>query len=224
MNNNGGYRRTHSFAFACLIYLATEIFCRRNYNYRNDALGKTVGQMIGAARSARQNIVEASSRGTFSNRQEAQQYDVARGSLHELAGDYESFILGKQQPPWSENEERAKEVANLKVDEFRETNDVSHKFGIYILEMEKRFSSFLENEDPIIAAQSILITIRRAAAMLMKQIHYLTENEKNNQTSPRCPECGSPMRLLTARHGASIGKKFWSCSNYPSCTGKLSLS
>ena len=54
----GGYRRTLSFGFACLIYHATEVFCERNYSYKNDALGKTVGQMIGAARSARQNIVE----------------------------------------------------------------------------------------------------------------------------------------------------------------------
>jgi four helix bundle suffix protein len=47
----GGYRRTLSFGFACLIYHATEVFCERNYSYKNDALGKTVGQMIGAANS-----------------------------------------------------------------------------------------------------------------------------------------------------------------------------
>ena len=42
--------------------ISTTTFCRRNYNYQNDALGKTVGQMVGEARSARQNIVEGSSR------------------------------------------------------------------------------------------------------------------------------------------------------------------
>ena len=56
----GGYRKTLSFGLTCLVYHATTMFCRRNYNYKNDALGKTVGQMVGAARSARQNIVEAS--------------------------------------------------------------------------------------------------------------------------------------------------------------------
>ena len=45
----GGYRRTVSFGFTCLIYHATEVFCERNYSYKNDALGKTVGQMLGAA-------------------------------------------------------------------------------------------------------------------------------------------------------------------------------
>lgn len=49
----GGYRKMYSLGWTCLIYHATTLFCRRNYNYKNDALGKTVGQMVGAARSAR---------------------------------------------------------------------------------------------------------------------------------------------------------------------------
>ena len=63
---SGGYRKMHSFCWTCLIYHATTLFCKRNYNYKNDQLGKTVGQMVGAARSARQNIVEASSRSATS--------------------------------------------------------------------------------------------------------------------------------------------------------------
>ena len=49
----GGYRRTLSFGFTCLIYHATEVFCERNYSYKNDALGKTVGQMVGASEHCR---------------------------------------------------------------------------------------------------------------------------------------------------------------------------
>lgn len=48
----GGYRKTFSFACVCLIYHATEVFCARNYSLKNDALGKAIGQIIGAARSA----------------------------------------------------------------------------------------------------------------------------------------------------------------------------
>ena len=91
----GGYRKMYSFGWTCLIYHATTLFCRRNYNYKNDALGKTVGQMVGAARSARQNIVEASSRAATSKEQELKQLDVAKGSLDELAGDYEAFHTGR---------------------------------------------------------------------------------------------------------------------------------
>ena len=98
MNPSNGYRKTHSFALVCIVYHATTLFCRRNFDHRNDALGKTVGQMVGAARSARQNIVEGSSRAATSIVQEAVQYDVAKGSLDELAGDYEAFVVDQNEP------------------------------------------------------------------------------------------------------------------------------
>ena len=79
----GGYRKTLSFGLTCLVYHATTTFCRRNYNYKNDALGKTVGQMEGAARSARQNIVEGSSRAGTSKETELKLLDVAKASLQE---------------------------------------------------------------------------------------------------------------------------------------------
>ncbi len=36
---------------------------------------------------------------------------------------------------------------------------------------------------------------------------------------PRCPRCGSPMVLRTAKHGVKFGEKFWGCSTYPACKG-----
>ena len=38
---------------------------------------------------------------------------------------------------------------------------------------------------------------------------------------PACPECGKPMVLRTARHGANTGSQFWGCSAYPACKGTL---
>jgi very-short-patch-repair endonuclease len=38
------------------------------------------------------------------------------------------------------------------------------------------------------------------------------------QTS-RCPKCGSPMVLRTAKSGPNQGKQFWGCTNYPRCNG-----
>jgi hypothetical protein len=35
--------------------------------------------------------------------------------------------------------------------------------------------------------------------------------------APRCPKCGSPMILRTAKSGANAGSHFWGCSNYPNC-------
>ena len=43
-----------------------------------------------------------------------------------------------------------------------------------------------------------------------------------NQTSVVCPKCGSGMVERIAKRGQSIGKKFYGCSNYPSCNGTIS--
>lgn len=134
----GGYRKMYSFGWTCLIYHATTLFCRRNYSYKNDALGKTVGQMVGAARSARQNIVEASSRAATSKEQELKQLDVAKGSLDELAGDYEAFLVDAGEAPWSRSDPRAEAVRALVLDPFEVTDDLDHAYGLYTLRMRAR--------------------------------------------------------------------------------------
>jgi restriction system protein len=42
-------------------------------------------------------------------------------------------------------------------------------------------------------------------------------------TVPACPQCGSQMKLRTARRGAKSGSQFWGCSTYPKCQGKREL-
>ena len=53
-----------------------------------------------------------------------------------------------------------------------------------------------------------------------------TKNEQPEQvqdTSPRCPKCGSEMVLRTAKRGDNQGGKFWGCSKYPECRGIISI-
>ena len=233
----GGYRRTLSFGFACLVYHATEVFCERNYSYKNDALGKTVGQMMGAARSARQNIVEGSSRAGTSKETELRLYDVAKGSLEELAGDYEAFIIGRGEIPWAENDSRALHLMSIALDRYQ--GQLSrHDYGEYILAMRKRFVEFLESEDPIVAANSILIAIDQACRLLHRQMESIAEAFREEggftermskarletrdaqiaaQGAPKCPKCGKPMRKIIARKGRNAGNPFWSCTGYPDC-------
>ena len=235
----GGYRRTLSFGFVCLIYHATEVFCERNYSYKNDALGKTVGQMIGAARSARQNIVEGSSRAGTSKETELRLYDVAKGSLEELAGDYEAFIIGRGEIPWAENDSRASRIMSIALDRYQ--GQLSrHDYGEYILAMRKRFVEFLESEDPIVAANSILIAIDQACRLLHRQMESIAEAFREEggftermskarletrdaqiaaQGAPKCPKCGKPMRKIIARKGRNAGNPFWACTGYPDCNG-----
>ena len=61
-NKSGGYRKLYSFNFATIVHLGTMHFCKRFIDWKTDPLGKQVGQMIGASRSGKQNIVEGSER------------------------------------------------------------------------------------------------------------------------------------------------------------------
>ena len=243
LGRSGGYRRSYAFAMTCLIYHATTTFCRRNYNYKNDALGKTVGQMVGAARSARQNIVEGSERGATSKEQELKQYDVAKGSLAELAGDYEAFITDANEVAWSEKSVEYAAVRALRLDPFHETEDVVHRHSAYILEMRRRYAQWLENEDPLVAANAQLVVIRMAMGMLRAQMDALVDEIAENGgvsealTKARlevrdaqrsidrngakvvCPKCGAPMRKRLCKRGVNAGRPFWACSRYPECDG-----
>ncbi len=236
----GGYRKMLSFGMTCLVYHATTTFCKRNYSYKNDPLGKTVGQMVGAARSARQNIVEGSTRAGTSKETELRLLDVAKGSLEELAGDFEAFLADEFEKPWSEKDARAMRVRALEFDRFTKSEDVRSEFGAHLLEMRKRFAPEIENEDPMHAANAILVLIDRANALLAKQIAKTSEEflgqggfterlskarleERDREVAeagaPKCPKCGGPMRKSVARKGANAGNPFWSCCAYPNCNG-----
>jgi hypothetical protein len=47
-----------------------------------------------------------------------------------------------------------------------------------------------------------------------------TPSPATNQP-PICPKCGGAMKLRATRNGANAGKRFWGCSNYPTCRAML---
>ena len=47
--------------------------------------------------------------------------------------------------------------------------------------------------------------------------------EPVEESSPRCPKCGSDMVLRTAKRGDNQGGRFWGCSRYPECRGIISI-
>ena len=237
----GGYRKMLSFGFTCLVYHATEVFCARNFSFRNDPLGKTAGQMVGAARSARQNLVEASSRAGTSAETELRLLDVAKASLQELAGDFEAFLLARQEVPWSESSPVTAAFRALAFDVFDPAaGDVRHAFGEHFLRMRARFAPVLEPEDAVAAANGILLCIDRASVLLRRQMERTAgafrenggftermskarletrEAQDADDPGPPCPECGAPMHKRFARKGARAGRSFWSCSKWPECPG-----
>lgn len=81
-----------------VLYLLTVAFCRRFLPKFGD---RTVDQMVQAARSGKQNIVEGFADGVTSTEMEIKLLNVARASFRELREDYADFLKARSLPVWS---------------------------------------------------------------------------------------------------------------------------
>ncbi len=81
----------------------TDYFCKHYMDRRTD---RTVDQMMQAARSGKQNIVEGSEDGKTSTEMELRLLNVARGSIGELRQDYEDFLKSRHLALWTTGDER----------------------------------------------------------------------------------------------------------------------
>lgn len=85
------------------IYQLTVEFCKRFLPAHGD---RTVDQMVQAARSGKQNIVEGSEDGQTSSEMGIKLLNVARGSLQELRLDYQDYLNTHHLPMWPADSER----------------------------------------------------------------------------------------------------------------------
>ena len=85
-----------------VLYQMTFVFTKR-FLQRGD---RTIDQMIQAARSGKQNIVEGSADGVTSTEMELKLLNVARSSIKELKEDYEDYIVSRRLTRWGTRHER----------------------------------------------------------------------------------------------------------------------
>src|SRR5512145_3067143 len=85
---HGGYQKLLSYRKAEIVYDATVRFCDRFFNPRD----RTRDQMVQAARSGKQNIIEGSQASGTSKETEIKLTNVARASFEELLADYRDFL------------------------------------------------------------------------------------------------------------------------------------
>lgn len=102
LGRSGGYRRLLSYQVARLTYDVTVRFCDRYVSKRS----RTHDQMVQAARSGVQNIVEGSVDSATSKKSELKLTGVARGSLGELIRDYEDFLRHNRLQLWEGSDAR----------------------------------------------------------------------------------------------------------------------
>ena len=80
-----------------VLYQMTVVFCRRFLPKYGD---RTVDQMVQAARSGKQNIVEGHADGVTSTEMELKLLNVARASIKELKEDYLDYISAHSLSRW----------------------------------------------------------------------------------------------------------------------------
>jgi four helix bundle suffix protein len=106
---HGGYENLLSFQKARIIYDGTVRFCDRFLDRRD----RTRDQMVQAARSGKQNILEGSKASGTSKETEIKLVNVARASLEEVLEDYRDFLRTRALRLWDKNSREARFVRRL---------------------------------------------------------------------------------------------------------------
>lgn len=105
LRQGNDWRKLHFYHKSDTIYQLTFVFCHRFLPISGD---RTVDQMVQAARSGKQNIVEVSEDGKSSTEMELKLVNVARGSIRELLEDYKDFLHNGRFALWKDGDPRYK--------------------------------------------------------------------------------------------------------------------
>ena len=153
---HGGYQDLLSYRKSLIVYDATVHFCKRFLDKRD----RTVDQMVQAARSGKQNIIEGSMASGTSKEMEIKLMNVARASLEELLEDYRDFLRTKDGLLWDKNSEQALFVRKLgrKEDESYTT-----------------YRTYLESRTGDVVANIVMCLIHQANYLLDQQIRQLEQ-------------------------------------------------
>jgi len=154
---HGGYRNLITYQKAEIIYDGTVFFCNR-FLKKND---RTIGQMVQAARSGKQNIAEASMASATSKETEVKLTNVARASLEELLIDYEDYLRIHKLQKWERNH-----PLSLRFDELNKTPRATYH----------TFKKAIEHENPAISANFMVCFIRVTIYLLGKQLASLEQS------------------------------------------------
>jgi four helix bundle suffix protein len=152
---HGGYRKLFSYQKAEIIYDGTVYFTNRFFNKYD----RTVGQMVQAARSGKQNIAEGSMASATSKETEIKLTNVARASLEELQIDYEDFLRTNKLPLWDKDHRLVARLRELN----RSVPNPTYE----------TFKKAIEHESPEICANTMITLIKITTYLLKQQLKQL---------------------------------------------------
>jgi four helix bundle suffix protein len=140
-----------------VVYQITFRFCERHLK-RGD---RTIDQMLQAARSGKQNIVEGSKAATTSKEMELKLTNVARASLEELLEDYGDFLKARDLRLWDKESREAAYVRRL-----AKTQPLGYE----------PFRQFIETRPAEVVANIAICLIHQANYLLDRQLKALERN------------------------------------------------
>lgn len=153
---HGGYESLLSFQKARIVYDGTVRFCERFVDRRS----RTHDQMVQAARSGKQNILEGSRASGTSKETEIKLTNVARASLEELLEDYRDFLRVRGIEEWPKDHSHTRRLRVL-----NRTPNANYN----------TFQKDIEHADPAIAANVMLGLIKLTNYLLDQQIRQLEQ-------------------------------------------------
>jgi len=170
---HGGYQKLLSYQKAEVVYDATVYFC----DHFIDRRSRTHDQMVQAARSGKQNIVEGSMASGTSKEMEIKLTNVARGSEEELLADYRDFLRTKGQPIWDKDSKEARYVRGLGRNETKRTDRTNRTYksseSHSSHESYETYKPFIETRPPAVVANIIICLIHQTNYLLDRQLKQL---------------------------------------------------
>jgi four helix bundle suffix protein len=151
---HGGYEKLLSFQKARIVYDATVRFCERFLERRD----RTRDQMVQAARSGKQNILEGSQASGTSKETEIKLINVARASLEELLEDYRDFLRVREVALWNKDSREARFVRRLGSE-----RDASYE----------TYKTYIETRPPTVVANILICLIHQTNYLLDQQLRQL---------------------------------------------------
>jgi len=153
---HGGYQNLLAFQMARIVYDGTVRFCARFLEKRD----RTVDQMVQAARSGKQNILEGSQASGTSKETELKLVNVARASLEELLEDYLDFLRTRQLKLWAKDSKEALYVRRLG----------SQKNRSY-----ESYRTYIDTRPPEVVANILICLIHQTNYLLDQLLRQLEE-------------------------------------------------
>lgn len=160
IRHTGNYKNLLSYLKTDVIYCITVQFCNK-YLSKAD---RTFDQMVQAARSGKQNIIEGCAASATSSKTEIKLINVAKASLQELLEDYEDYLKTHGQRQWEEGSVELETMRRLG----KEHNDTDY------------YMQLIATRPAATIANIAIVLIKQADYLLFRQLERLEKDFLQN--------------------------------------------